>query len=210
MPGRYGVERLPWKTASALCSSGAFQLDWRLAAHCWKTSSTWVASQTPWTSTRPSARTSFSVPRIGPEVSTGEAIRTRVRDWPIAPAIRCASASPRPGQNHGRIGPGGALNAPDPSTRPRSHRSRKTCSNWLATAGSPSTRTIRFSSRVHESSVQLVEPVQTASPSRTTNLWCMRSGSPGIGFTGTPIAARMSGSVRGGGGSGSRRTPSAL
>ena len=36
-----------------------------------------------------------------------------------------------------------------------------------------------FSQRVHESSVQFVEPVQTDSPSRTANLWCMRSGTPG-------------------------------
>ena len=36
-----------------------------------------------------------------------------------------------------------------------------------------------FSCRDQESSVQFVEPVQTSSSSRTTNLWCMRSGIPG-------------------------------
>ena len=35
-----------------------------------------------------------------------------------------------------------------------------------------------FSWRDHESSVQFVDPAHTASPSRTTNLWCMRSGTP--------------------------------
>ena len=39
--------------------------------------------------------------------------------------------------------------------------------------------TMTFSWRDQESSVQFVDPVQTASPSRTTNLWCMRSGIPG-------------------------------
>ena len=43
----------------------------------------------------------------------------------------------------------------------------------------PSTRTITFSWRLHESSVQFVEPDQTSVPSRTTNLWCIRSGTPG-------------------------------
>ena len=37
-----------------------------------------------------------------------------------------------------------------------------------------------FSCRVQESFVQLREPVQTASPSRTTYLWCIRSGTPAI------------------------------
>src|SRR3954452_20071895 len=59
-----------------------------------------------------------------------------------------------------------------------------------------------FSSRVQESVVQLVEPHQSAAPSRTRYLWCMRSGSPGIAFSGTPSSARMSGRVLGGGGHG--------
>ena len=61
-----------------------------------------------------------------------------------------------------------------------------------------------FSSRVHESSVQFVDPVQTAPASRTTYLWCMRSGSPGIGRRGTRSSSRIDGSVRGGGGTGGR------
>ncbi len=57
-----------------------------------------------------------------------------------------------------------------------------------------------FSSRVHESSVQFVEPVHTAAPSRTTYLWCMRSGTPGMAAVGKGIASSVSGSVLGGGG----------
>ncbi len=53
-----------------------------------------------------------------------------------------------------------------------------------------------FSSRVQESAVQLVEPVQTASPSRTTYLWCIRSGVPGIDAVGKGSVSRSSGSAR--------------
>ena len=45
-----------------------------------------------------------------------------------------------------------------------------------------------FSCRDHESSVQFVEPVQTASASRTTNLWCIRSGIPAIPRVATETA----------------------
>ena len=57
-----------------------------------------------------------------------------------------------------------------------------------------------FSWRVQESSVQFIEPVQTASPSRTAYLWCIRSRQPGIGLTGTPSVSSTCGSVRGGAG----------
>ncbi len=57
-----------------------------------------------------------------------------------------------------------------------------------------------FSSRCHESSVQFVEPVQTLAASRTTYLWCIRSGTPGIAFVGSGRASISSGFVRGGGG----------
>ena len=70
-----------------------------------------------------------------------------------------------------------------------------------ATASDP-TRTMTFSHRVHESSVQFVEPVQTASRSRITYLWCMRSGMPGIGFVGTSRLSMRVGSPWGGGKSG--------
>ena len=67
--------------------------------------------------------------------------------------------------------------------------------------GEPTTA-MTFSQREKESSLQLVEPVQTASPSLITYLWCMRSGTPGIGFVGTSSASTRLGSPRGGGGSG--------
>ena len=59
-----------------------------------------------------------------------------------------------------------------------------------------------FSWRDQESSVQLVEPVQTASPSRTTNLWCIRSGTPAMPRVATGSASIASGAVSGGGGTG--------
>ena len=64
---------------------------------------------------------------------------------------------------------------------------------------------ITFSSRFQESLVQLVEPVSTERPSRTTYLWCMRSGTPGTGLTLTPAARSRSTnpqSISGGGGTG--------
>ena len=68
-----------------------------------------------------------------------------------------------------------------------------------------STVNMTFSSRFHESFVQLVEPVSTEAPSRTTYLWCIRSGTPGTGRTWTPIAFSRSTnaqSISGGGGTG--------
>ena len=59
-----------------------------------------------------------------------------------------------------------------------------------------------FSSRVHESPVQFVDPVQTEAASRTTYLWCIRSGTPGIAAVGKGSASSASGSVIGGGGTG--------
>ena len=59
-----------------------------------------------------------------------------------------------------------------------------------------------FSSRVHESAVQFVDPVQTEAASRTTYLWCMRSGTPGIAAVGNGCASSASGFVSGGGGTG--------
>ncbi len=64
------------------------------------------------------------------------------------------------------------------------------------------TTAMTFSWRVQESSVQFVEPVSTASPSRTTYLWCMRSGIPAIPRVGTGSDSSASGFVSGGGGTG--------
>src|SRR4029079_18091137 len=71
-----------------------------------------------------------------------------------------------------------------------------------AASSRDSTVTITFSSRVQESAVQLVEPVQTAAPSRITYLWCMRSGVPGIAAVGNGSDSISPGSVAGGGGTG--------
>ena len=66
----------------------------------------------------------------GPELSTGEAIRTRRFAWPIRFAIRCASASPCSGVNHGRTSmpptsTGRGSTWPEPITSPVSQSSSK-------------------------------------------------------------------------------------
>src|SRR6266404_7281805 len=97
---------------------------------------------------------------------------------------------------------------PEIATTGFSQSSEKFCSNAAATSGDASAKTT-FSSRVHESLVQLVDPVSTAAngvpTSRTTYLWCMRSGMPGIGFVSTPDAFSLSTnaqSISAGGGTG--------
>ncbi len=135
---------------------------------------------------------------------TGEAIRIRRSARPTAPAIRCASLSPRRGQNHARTGveptcTSAGATAPLASTEPVSQSCSKSVV-YDAASASEAMRTITFSSRVHESSVQFVEPVHTALPSRTMYLWCIRSGIPGIARVSTGSAASSSGSVAGGGG----------
>ena len=75
--------------------------------------------------------------------------------------------------------------------------------NAAATAGEATVATT-FSWRVNESSVQFIEPVQTAVVSRTTYLWCIRSRQPGIGLTGTPSVSSTCGSVCGGAGKNGR------
>ena len=89
-------------------------------------------------------------------------------------AMRCESSGPRPGENHARTATpptsiGAASKLPLPSTRPRDHRSSKSRAYARAT---PSEATVSrtFSSRVHESSVQFVDPVHTAARSLTTYL----------------------------------------
>src|SRR5207248_463663 len=54
----------------------------------------------------------------------------------------------------------------------------------------------------HASSVQFVEPLHTASRSRTTYLWCMRSGQPGMPTVSNGSDSISEGSVFGGGGIG--------
>ena len=90
------------------------------------------------------------------------------------------------------------------------HSSSKFCAYSAASSGTPSATTITFSWSVHESVVQFIEPVQTDSASRTTYLWCIRSGMPGIPQVGNGIASSSSGFVLGGGGKKSRSGCSAL
>ena len=79
--GRHGVEGLAAKGSlvSAARSSGIFQALWPFSAHCSNTVATWGPSTTPAMSPRPRSASSFSVASTGPEVSTGEAMRTRSR-----------------------------------------------------------------------------------------------------------------------------------
>ena len=123
--------------------------------------------------------TSDSAPRIGPEVSTGEQIRTRSRAQEMRLPINEAISGPRPGQNMGRKRTGWPSNvASDQSTskrpllsrwRGRFHSSSKSRRYAAATIGLSSV-TMQFSCSVNESSVQFIEPVQTRSPSITTYL----------------------------------------
>ena len=176
---RVGRRALPWNTTRQRSSSGAFQRLAGFCAHWPNTWRTWVASQTPATSARRSPITSASVPRIGPAVSSGEAIRTRRRASPIRFAIRCESSGPRPGQNQGRIPSTGPMSkSPELPIVPRDQSCSKFRANACATGGESSVSTA-FSWRVNESSVQFIEPLQTALPSRTTYLWCIRSRQPG-------------------------------
>src|SRR6266852_3555477 len=106
-------------------------------------------------------------------------------------AIACTSFNPRPGQKYTRTrvesasACQGALIRPESATTGFCHSSVKFCSKTAATSGDAMVKTT-FSSRFHESLVQFVDPVSTAASgvptSRTTYLWCMRSGTPGIGF----------------------------
>ncbi len=207
-PGDHGVVTLPLNGAPSRIrrSSGIFHSLTPFVFHCQKTWSTCVSSTTPATSHRPSVTTSTSVARIGPDVRMGEAIRTRSRALPMCFATRCERASPCSGQNQGRTripstSSGRGSTAPVVSTRPVSH----SCLNSSAYAYAisfESTVTMTFSCRDQESSVQFVEPVHTDVPSRTTNLWCMRSGIPATPRVVIGRASIASGVASGGGGTG--------
>ena len=153
----------------------------------------------------PSAIRCASVASTGAEVMIGEQIRT-FSAWPIFFASREVSASANPGVNHGRTRTpstttGLGSTKPLCSTSPSRHSSSKSSVNACASSGE-ATVTTTFSCRDHESSVQFIEPVQTVSLSRTTNLWCIRSGTPAIALAGTSSAAISWTSGSGGGGTG--------
>ena len=137
---------------------------------------------------------------------TGEQIRTRRLARAIAFAMCVESSSPNPGVNHARTfrssmrtGFGGTR--PLSSTAPFDQSSSKFSTYRAASTGDLTVATT-FSWRVNESSVQFIEPVQTDSPSRTTYLWCIRSGTPAIAFAGTSNDAISCASGSGGGGTG--------
>jgi hypothetical protein len=161
----------------------------------------------------PSSIRSQSAESTGATVSTGEQIRTRRFARRMCLAIRRDSASPNPGVNHARIlvpptrAGFGSTNplVLDDALRPELLEVRV---KSLASSAD-STIAITFSCRDHESSVQFVDPVHTLSPSRTTYLWCIRSGIPAIGRCGTPSdeisSTSGSGAAEPGSGSGARR-----
>ena len=143
---------------------------------------------------------------MGPAVITGEAIRTRRCARPMAVAIRWAIDRPRPGENHGlRETPFTEIqsesNSPVPMTCCFDQSSSKSRS-YAAAKGGDWAMTITFSSRVHESSVQFIEPVHTDSPSRTAYFWCIKLGMPGMARAVAPSVAMNEWSVLGGGGTG--------
>src|SRR2546422_9719201 len=94
---------------------------------------------------------------------------------------------------------------PLPSTRPVSQSSAKFFA-YSAASAAEGILTMTFSSLVHESFVQFVEPVQTVAASvaasRTMYLWCIRSGTPDTGLVGTPRLLINAGSACEGGGTG--------
>ena len=206
--GVHCVETFPLNSpsSSTLRRSGIFQALTPFVCHCEKTSSTCVSSITPAIEERFSFSASTRVARIGPDESTGEAMRTRSLAFPIAFATRWASASPCSGQNQARTWApstcsGRGSTFPECSTSPLV----QSCSNaslYAYAIGCEATVTMTFSCRDQESSVQLVDPVQTDSPSRTTILWCIRSGTPATPRVGTGSASIASGTVAGGGGTG--------
>src|SRR2546427_2872681 len=190
-----------WKAAIFHAAPGCVP-HWR-----W-TSSICVASYTPPMSTFAASTASASVPRIGPEVMTGEQTRMRFCAEAIDRDIAWTSLRLRPGQKYGRTRVPSGTDVHGHELRPERATTGLSHSPWKLSAKSAAispeaTVNITFSSRFHESFVQFVEPVSTSAASRTTYLWCIRSGTPGIGFTCTPTDSKRctnDQSISGGGG----------
>src|SRR5205807_8960762 len=115
----------------------------------------------------PCSMTSARVPRMGPEVITGEHTRIRFRADAIDRDIAWTSLRLRPGQKYGRTCVPSASEdhgdeiRPDSATTGFSQSSAKFAAKSAAISPD-STVNMTFSSRFHESLVQLVEPVSTA------------------------------------------------
>src|SRR5579859_5182715 len=99
-PLEYGVERFePKRAEPAMVLKAAIFHDVVDCSDHWRcTSSIWVASYTPEMSALRCSMASASVPRIGPEVITGEQTRMRLRAEAMDRDIECTSFSARPGQ----------------------------------------------------------------------------------------------------------------
>ena len=129
-------------------------------------------------------------PAPGPRSSPARRSAPAARAGRSRRAIRCESSSPCPGVNQAAparrrrravgLDVAAALDvAPLPELAEVARVGGRR-------AAESSTVASTFSWRVQESIVQLAEPVQTASPSRTTYLWCIRSGMPGMPFARRP------------------------
>src|SRR5437660_832977 len=114
---------------------------------------------------------------MGPEVMTGEQMRSLTLADEIDLAIACESFTPRPGQKYGRTLVEsasvihGAVKRPDAATTGRCQSSSKFRVYAAATSADAIVK-LTFSSRVKESLVQFIEPLNTAAcglpTSRTT------------------------------------------
>ena len=115
----------------------------------------------------------------GRVVITGEQIRTRCARGRISFAIRADRSSPCPGVNQARTpsSPRGSTNPVriDVPGRPQLLEVELERLRDRRRVDDRDT----FSCRDHESSVQFIDPVQTTALSRTTYLWCIRSGIAG-------------------------------
>ena len=172
------------------------------------------ASTQPARSSLPSATSWASVASTGAVVITGEQIRTRRRARPIARAIavdeRLAVAGREPrAHSHPADVEGRGSTRPLCSTAPVVQSSSKfgrnaprALASGRSRRRSPGARTSRRSSSS--------SPSRRVSPSRTTYLWCMRSGTPAIARAGTPsdgdqLARRAPAGAAPGSGCGGRR-----
>ena len=152
--------------------------------HWWTTPRTCVWSTQPAMSTPPSETTCASVASTGAVVITGRAdadAASRAAD-PLRDAVRevvaVAGREPRRGRRRAAT----ASTPPhvlDVLARPQL---LEVLREARAASVGESTTTTTFSWRVNESFVQFIEPVQTLAPSRTTYLWCIRSGMPATAF----------------------------
>src|ERR1051326_3562455 len=100
VPTAYGVDRFEPKrpVPTTVWKAWIFHDAVDCEDHCLCTSSIWVASYTPEMSALWCSIASQSVPRIGPDVITGEHTRIRLRADAIDRDIACTSFSARPGQ----------------------------------------------------------------------------------------------------------------